>query len=551
MPQQLNIEESLVKEGIISSPQLQTLKLEQQRSSTTLVEAIHRLKFVPEDVLNDFLSEKLHLKKFSLTDFSPPKDLLSLLPAEFTWKHKVIPLFREHDELAVGLLDPLNAELLEELRFRTGLFIKPYLVKEEELNNVLIQYYDRRKTKRPQSPAVLEELTKEVSEPTVVEAVNLLLLQAVKVNASDIHIEPQEGRMRIHLRVDGVLKDISPFEQNIYNALVSRIKIMSNLDIAERRLPQDGRFKVDLEEGSVDVRVSVIPTIQGESVVLRLLRQNKKLLTLQELGMLKDNLDRYLRLIQHPSGILLVTGPTGSGKTTTLYASLMILKNSEKNIITIEDPVEYQLDFCRQIQVNPKVTLLFSTGLRSILRHDPDIIMVGEIRDRETAEIAVQAALTGHLVLSTLHTNDAASAITRLIDMGIEPFLIASCLNGVVAQRLVRVLCPKCKKPMDEGSLKNLPLSIPKGISDEERQSIYQAQGCQDCLHTGFSGRLGIFEIMEMGPQISRLTVEKASSEQLISFCRSAGKEFLYDDGWKKVLSGLTSPQELIRILGA
>ena len=551
MPQQLNIEESLVKEGIISSPQLQTLKLEQQRSSTTLVEAIHRLKFVPEDVLNDFLSEKLHLRKFSLTDFSPAKDLLSLLPAEFTWKHKAIPLFRERDELAVGLLDPLNAALLEELRFRTGLFIKPYLVKEEELTNVLIEYYDRRKTKRPQSPAVLEELTKEVSEPTVVEAVNLLLLQAVRVNASDIHIEPQEGRMRIHLRVDGVLKDISPFEQNIYNALVSRIKIMSNLDIAERRLPQDGRFKVDLEEGSVDVRVSVIPTIQGESVALRLLRQNKKLLTLQELGMLKGNLDRYLRLIQRPSGILLVSGPTGSGKTTTLYASLMLLKNSEKNIITIEDPVEYQLDFCRQIQVNPKVTLLFSTGLRSILRHDPDIIMVGEIRDRETAEIAVQAALTGHLVLSTLHTNDAASAITRLIDMGIEPFLIASCLNGVVAQRLVRVLCPKCKKPVDEESLKNLPFSISKGISDEERRGIYQAQGCQDCLHTGFSGRLGIFEIMEMGPQISRLTVEKASSEQLISFCRSTGMEFLYDDGWKKVLSGITSPQELIRILGA
>jgi type II secretory ATPase GspE/PulE/Tfp pilus assembly ATPase PilB-like protein len=550
MPQ-LNIEESLVKEGIISNSQLQTLKLEQQRSSTTLVDAIHRLKFVPEDVLIDFLNKKLRLIKFSLTDFSPTKELLPLLPAEFVWKHKVIPLFREHDELAVGLIDPLNSALLEELRFRTGLFIKPYLVKEEELNNVLTQYYERKKTKRPESQTVLEEVTREVNEPTVVEAVNLLLLQAVKVNASDIHIEPQEGRMRIHLRVDGVLKDISPFEQNIYNALVSRIKIMSNLDIAERRLPQDGRFKVDLEEGSVDIRVSVIPTIQGESVVLRLLRQNKKLLTLQELGMSKENFDKYIKFIHRPSGIILVTGPTGSGKTTTLYASLSVLKSAEQNIITIEDPVEYQLDFCRQIQVNPKVNLLFSTGLRSILRHDPDIIMVGEIRDRETAEIAVQAALTGHLVLSTLHTNDAASAITRLVDMGIEPFLIASCLNGVVAQRLVRVLCPKCKKPMDEASLKNLPFSIPKGISDVQRRSIYQSQGCQDCLHTGFSGRIGIFELMEMGSQIGRLTVEKASSKEIINFCRSIGMEFLYDDGWKKVLDGRTSPQELMRILGA
>lgn len=549
--QQLNIEESLVKEGLISAPQLQTLKLEQQRSSVTLVEAIRRLKFVPEDILIDFLCKKLNLAKFNLADFSPTKDLLALLPAEFTWKYKAIPLFREHDELAVGLLDPLNTALLEELRFRTGLFIKPHLVKEEELTNILIQYYDRRKTKRPEGEAALGAAAKEVNEPTVIEAVNLLLLQAVKVNASDIHIEPQEHRMRIHLRVDGVLKDISPFEQNIYNALVSRIKIMSNLDIAERRLPQDGRFKVDLEDGSVDVRVSVIPTIQGESIVLRLLKQNKKLLTLQESGMSKENFSKYLRLIQRPSGIVLVTGPTGSGKTTTLYASLMMIKSSERNIITIEDPVEYQLDFCRQIQVNPKVNLLFSTGLRSILRHDPDIIMVGEIRDRETAEIAVQAALTGHLVLSTLHTNDAASAITRLIDMGIEPFLIASCLNGAVAQRLVRVLCFKCKKLMDEESIKKLPFSIPKGISDEQRHNIFEPQGCQDCLHTGYAGRIGIFEIMEMEPQIGRLTVEKASSTQIISQCRSTGMEFLYEDGWKKVLSGITSPQELMRILGA
>jgi len=551
MQQQLNIEESLVKEGIISSQQLQTLKLEQQRSSTSLVDAIRRLKFVPEDALIDFLCKKLRLAKFNLSDFSPTKDLLSLLPADFVWKYKAIPLFREHDELAVGLLDPLNSALLEELRFRTGLFIKPYLLKEEELNNILTQYFDRRKTKRPEGKAVLEEATaKEVSEPTVIEAVNLLLLQAVKVNASDIHIEPQEHRMRIHLRVDGVLKDISPFEEDIYKALVSRIKIMSNLDIAERRLPQDGRFKVDLEDGSVDVRVSVIPTIQGESVVLRLLRQNKKLVTLQESGMSKDNFSKYLRLIQKPSGIVLVTGPTGSGKTTTLYASLMMIKSSERNIITIEDPVEYQLDFCRQIQVNTKVNLLFSTGLRSILRHDPDIIMVGEIRDRETAEIAVQAALTGHLVLSTLHTNDAASAITRLIDMGIEPFLIASCLNGAVAQRLVRVLCPKCKKPMSQESLKNLPFSLPKGLTDQQIHNIYQPQGCQDCLHTGYVGRIGIFEIMEMDPQIGRFTVDKASSEQIGSYCRSTGMEFLSDDGWKKVLSGITSTQELMRILG-
>ena len=551
MVEPLNVEQSLVGEGIVSSSQLQTLKLEQQRSSVTLVEAIHRLKFIPEDVLVDFLCRKLHLDRFNLADYSPEKELLSLLPLDFLWKYKFIPLFKKKDELAVGVLDPLNTPALEELRFRTGLFIKPYLVREEELNDVLTRYFERRKVKREEGKPTLEQAKVEGAEPSIIEAINLLLLQAVRVNASDIHIEPQERRMIIRLRIDGVLKDITPFEQNLYNAVVSRIKIMSNLDIAEKRLPQDGRFKVDLEEGSLDVRVSVIPTIQGESVVLRLLRQNKKLLTLQELGMSKENFDKYTKLIHKPSGIILVTGPTGSGKTTTLYASLSILKSTEKNIITIEDPVEYQLDFCRQIQVNPKVNLLFATGLRSILRHDPDIIMVGEIRDRETAEIAIQAALTGHLVLSTLHTNDAASSITRLIDMGIEPFLIASCLNAVVAQRLVRTLCPKCKKPIEEQTLKKLPFSIPGELSDKDKTNIYQSQGCQDCLYTGYSCRIGIFEIMEMEPGIGRLTVEKASSEEIVSFCHSKGMEFLYDDGWKKVLSGLTAPQELMRILGA
>jgi len=546
----LNIEQSLVEEGIISDSQLQTLKVEQQRSSVSIVEAIRRLKFVPEDTLIDFLCRKLHLSKYSLAGYSPTKDLVALLPLDFLWQYKVIPLFQKKDELAVGLLDPMNASVSEELRFRTGLFIKPYLVKEAELNDALTQYFERRKVKREEGKPTLEETVKEGAEPSVVEAINLLLLQAVRVNASDVHIEPQEGRMHIRLRADGVLKDITPFEENLYNAVVSRIKIMSNLDIAEKRLPQDGRFKVDMDEGSLDVRVSVIPTIQGESIVLRLLRQNKKLLTLQEMGMAKESYDKYIKLVHKPSGIIMVTGPTGSGKTTTLYASLSLLKGTERNIITIEDPVEYQLNFCRQIQVNTKVNLLFATGLRSILRHDPDVIMVGEIRDRDTAEIAIQAALTGHLVFSTLHTNDAASTVTRLVDMGIEPFLIASCLSGVVAQRLVRVLCPKCKKLMDEQTLKDLPINVPKELSDKERASIYQPQGCQDCLYTGYSGRTGVFEIMEMIPGIGRLTVEKASSEEINNFCRSKGMEFLYDDGWKKVLRGITSPQELLRILG-
>lgn len=546
--EELNIEEGLLKEGLISKKQYDTLKIEEERSSISPVDALRRLKLIPEDILIDFLSKKLHLEKFDLSNFSPSGGLASLLPWDFVLKNKIIPLFTtENNELAVGILDPLNHSILEELRFRTSLFIKPYLVKEEELNNVLNIYCE--KSKETQYRVLEEKIREEGTKPSIVEAVDLLLLQATRANASDIHIEPQKEKMVLRLRIDGVLKEITPVDPHLYNAFISRIKIMSNLDIAQRRIPQDGRFTFNSDEGdTLDIRVSVIPTIQGESIVLRLLRQNKKLLTLSESGMSEDNLKIYKRLIQHSSGIVLVTGPTGSGKTTTLYASLLTLKSSEKNIITIEDPVEYKLDFCRQIQVNPNVALTFATGLRSILRHDPDIVMIGEIRDLETATIAIQAALTGHLVFSTLHTNNAPSAITRLIDMGIEPFLIASCLNGAVAQRLVRVLCPKCKRRVTSNDV--LPQAVDRIKGDSNSKNIYEAVGCQDCLYTGFSGRVGVFEIMEMTPQIGHLAIEKSSSEEIANLSKEAGMKFLYDDGWKKVLDGLTSPQELLRVLG-
>jgi type II secretory ATPase GspE/PulE/Tfp pilus assembly ATPase PilB-like protein len=538
-----HIEQTLVTLGIISQEQLGTLKLEQQRSSISLVNAIRRLKFVHEDVLLDFLERQFNLARFDLTGFTPPNELLALLTTDFIWKEKALPLFQKNDELAVGLLDPFDVTLLEELRFRTGLFIRPYLVREEDLVKALGECCDRRKTARDGRQIIAEEAVQEGAKPSVIEAVNLLVMQALKVNASDIHIEPQDEKMRIRIRVDGVLKEISPPEAGLTAAFTSRIKIMSNLDIAEKRIPQDGRFNINFGSESLDVRVSSIPTIRGESLVLRLLRQNRQLLTLEELGMAKDKLAIYNRLIQRPSGIILVTGPTGSGKTTTLYASLTQLKTVDRNIITIEDPVEYQLDFCRQIQVNAKVNLTFATGLRSILRHDPDIIMVGEIRDLDTATIAIQAALTGHLVFSTLHTNDAASAITRLVDMGIEPFLIASCLNGVVAQRLIRLLCPKCKKAADKVVFANSPYP-------DKPIEIFKPVGCQDCLNTGFAGRLGIFEIMELNADIGRLTMQRESSEEIISLCRSKGMKFLSDDGWEKVVQGQTTPQELMRVLG-
>ncbi len=551
--QPLNIEQSLEKEGLISREQLSTIKMEQQRSSVSLVKAIRQLGVVSEDTLVGFLSRQMHIEIFDLKGFRFPDDVARILPADFLWEKSVIPLFRKNDELSIGMLDPLDTALLEDLRFRTGLFIKPYLVKEDGLKAVLAACLDRRSLSRggahPQTEAVsavpaLDAAGSDDSvKPSVVEAVNLLFLQAVKFGASDIHIEPQRNKMRLRLRIDGVLKEITPPESAVYDAFVSRIKIMANLDIAEKRQPQDGRINMDLDDGSLDIRVSVIPTIQRESLVLRLLKQNKKILTLDELGMPGSRRAVYDNLIRRPSGIVLVTGPTGSGKTTTLYASLSLIKSVAKNIITIEDPVEYQLDFCRQIQVNPKANLTFANGLRSILRHDPDIIMVGEIRDLETATIAIQAALTGHLVLSTLHTNDAASAVTRLIDMGIEPFLIASCLNGVVAQRLMRVLCQKCKAKVAQKAYKNSPFA-------QKEIETWDAAGCQECLHTGYSGRIGIFEIMEMTPEIGRLTVEKKSGTEIAAYCRGNGVKFLADDGWDKVVTGTTSVSELLRVLG-
>ncbi|MDD4909313.1 MAG: GspE/PulE family protein [Candidatus Omnitrophica bacterium] len=544
------IEEALIKEGIITPEQLETLKVEQERSSVSIVEAVRRLKVIDEDVLLDFLSRKLNIKRHSLKGFIPSPDILNKVPPHFARGKKIIPLFQEGKELAVGMADPLDFASVEELRFGSGLFVKPYLVKEDEVLEFLSSYYPESEEDIKAAPRQKEKEREDVEKPSIVRSVNLLILQAVKAGASDIHIEPLEDSLRVRFRVDGVLHEVTPPEKYLYSAIVSRIKIMSNLDIAEKRIPQDGRFQTQVGERSIDVRVSTIPMIYGESIVLRLLEQTKKVLTLEEIGFLKDDLSVYRRLIQQTAGVVLVTGPTGSGKTTTLYASLMEIKSVEKNIITIEDPVEYHLDFARQIQINSKVNLTFASGLRSILRHDPDIVMVGEIRDLETAEIATQAALTGHLVFSTLHTNDAPSAITRLVNMGVEPFLVASCVKGVVAQRLVRVLCT-CKKQ------RKIKLSLLHGLlrleqpKEDKEVPVFEAGGCQNCMHTGYRGRVAIFEIMEMNDDIGALTVEKKSSEDIKRLAVSGGMHSLQHNGLDRILAGVTSPEEAVRVLGA
>ena len=390
------------------------------------------------------------------------------------------------------------------------------------------------------------DLLDETSDAPIIKLVNLLLSGAIRDRASDIHIEPYQSALKIRYRIDGILYDILSLPRRIQSPLTSRVKIMARLNIAEKRLPQDGRIEIKIADRSVDIRVSVIPTAFGERVVLRLLDKSGAMLKLSDLGMDGRNIALFHKLIKSPYGILLVTGPTGSGKTTTLYAALSTINHPEINIITIEDPIEYQIEGIGQIQVNPKIDLNFATGLRSIVRQDPDVILVGEIRDRETAEIAIQSSLTGHLVFSTLHTNDAASAVTRLIDMGIEPFLVTSSVLAIIAQRLVRVLCPKCKEAYvpDDESLANVGI----GRDLLSRHVLYRKKGCHACMKTGYRGRTAIFEIMILEDDIKHLILKTSDANQINDLALRHGMTNLLHDGARKVLAGITTIEEVLRV---
>jgi general secretion pathway protein E len=390
------------------------------------------------------------------------------------------------------------------------------------------------------------DLLDDTSDAPIIKLVNLMLSQAVKGRASDIHIEPAQTRLKIRYRVDGLLYDMLSPPKHIQSALTSRIKIMAKMNIAEKRLPQDGRIEVKIGDKNIDIRVSTIPTAFGERVVLRLLDKTSILLQVSDLGMPRERLKAFDRLIHSPYGIVLVTGPTGSGKTTTLYAALSTINTTDVNIITIEDPIEYQLEGVGQIQVNPKIELTFANGLRSIVRQDPDVILVGEIRDLETAEIAIQSALTGHLVFSTLHTNDSASAVTRLIDMGIEPFLVTSSVMAILAQRLVRTLCPSCKEPYspDEESLQNIGI-VSEMISGK---TIYRGVGCNSCLKTGYRGRTGIFEMMMLNDTVKNLILKTSDANAVKRTAVEQGMVTLRQDGAAKVLAGITTIEEVFRV---
>ncbi len=553
--------ESLIEEGIIAPEQLKQAQAEEKRTGQRLRKVLVKLGFIDEEDLVTFLSTKLSLPRVELANCIVDPKIIDLVPEALARKYDLIPILKIGNRLTCAMLDPWNIFALDEIRMKTDLTIEPAVATEQEIKKAIGQYYGAKGTMDDLIRSIgekkfgieegkeidIKKLEGIVEEPIVIRLVNMLVMQAVQEKASDIHIEPEEDVLKTRFRVDGMLHEVPSPPKYLQSAIISRINIMAKLDISERRKPQDGRFTVKMEGREIDVRVSSMPTIYGENVVLRLLDKATALLGLDQLGFSGEVFEKYQKLITRPHGIILVTGPTGSGKTTTLYGSLHKINTIEKNIITVEDPVEYHLEGIRQTQVNPKVELTFANGLRSILRQDPDIIMIGEMRDFETAEIAIQAALTGHLVFSTLHTNDAPGAVTRMIDMGVEPFLVSSSVIGVLAQRLVRTICLNCKEkyePTDE-ELEDIGLS---SRGQRLKITFYRGKGCAKCKNTGYKGRLGIYELMIIDDDIRRLIIGRTAAEEIRKKAVAAGMITMMNDGIEKIRIGLTTVEEVLRV---
>jgi type IV pilus assembly protein PilB len=555
--------EILLEKNLITKEQLDEALMLATKKGIRLGEALLELKLLNDIDLAKLLSEQLGIPFKSIKEIKVDHDLAKLISAKKARERLILPLYKDNGRIIVGIVDPANIIDLDDLKMVTKNEVVPVIVPRnelidtinqiwgsEEVEKVLEEIIVQREEEETQYQEVsLEEVSSE--EGPIAKLVNSILVDAVKRGASDIHIEPLERNVRVRFRIDGVLHEMMYIQKKFQAAVVSRIKIMSDMDISERRIPQDGRIKANIKGEVYDFRVSTLPGVFGEKVVLRILGRGAISLSLESLGFSEDNYERYLKMLKTPYGIILVTGPTGSGKSTTLYASLNMINSPDINIVTVEDPVEYQLPGIHQVQVNPKAGLTFASALRSILRQDPDVVLVGEIRDEETARIAIQAALTGHLVLSTLHTNDAPSAVTRLIDMGIEPFLISSSLLGAVAQRLVRTVCPYCKAPYEPTKEEIEAIKATLGDIDLSNATFYKGQGCPRCNNKGYKGRTAIHEIMLMNDEIRDLVLKKASRETIKEAARKYGMVTLREDGMRKVLRGFTTVEEVMRVTAA
>lgn len=568
----IKIGQLLINKNLITAEQLEMALGEQNKTGEYLGVILVNKGFLKEEDFLKTLSEQLSIPFMKLKEVEIDPLAVKKVPAKFAWHYKVMPIKFEDNKLIIASFDPLRA--LDDLRLFLGHELKPVVASESEIMEAIKENYGvgaetvegiiakapkgSRESDLPKETGKIEDIEKLAEDASVVKLVNQIILEACQKRATDIHIEPFRGKMNIRYRIDGILYNANvPADiERFFLAIISRIKIMSRLNIVERRLPQDGRSVIKIGQEELDLRISIIPTRYGEGMVIRILPMNM-LFSLEKLGLVPDDLKLLEKLIKKPHGIILVTGPTGSGKSTTLYGCLNEIKSSKNKIITIEDPIEYELEGIIQIQVLPEIGFSFAQGLRSMLRHDPDIMMVGEIRDFETAELAIRSALTGHLVFSTLHTNDAAGAVARLLNIGIEPYLVASSVEAFIAQRLVRLICPECKR-IDTTVPENIRLIIKQDMakiksgSDDPKRieeiKFYRGQGCKECNFTGFKGRTAIHEILVVDKSIRELMLKKASTDEIRDKVVSQGMKTLRLCGWMKVMEGLTTPDEILRV---
>jgi type IV pilus assembly protein PilB len=550
--------------GLISHEDLQQAKEMAAANSTGVVKSLIKMGRITQMDVSKAVAGQFGMDTINLAEFRVPEDVIALVPRPVARRYKIIPVYKHDNTLTVAIGDPMDVDTVDSLRYVLKMNVEAVVASPDDIENSLTRYYG---TTDDTVENMLQEITEgdveftegaktldtkiddgsqTDSDAPIIKLVGLLILEAFRNRASDIHIEPLEKKLRVRFRIDGLLREVESPPKRLQAAIISRVKIMANMSIAEKRVPQDGRIQIPVMGRVLDLRVSVLPTNHGESVVMRILDKTSLLLGLGDLGFFSDDQETMARLISLPDGIFLVTGPTGSGKTTTLYACLNTINKPDRKIITVEDPVEYQLAGINQVQVNMDINLSFAAALRSILRQAPNIIMIGEIRDLDTANIAVQASLTGHLVFSTLHTNDAPSAVTRLIDIGVKPFLVASSVRGIMAQRLVRKVCARCKEPYHPTQYEMDLLKL--NPADIEKATIFRGRGCGECGRTGYQGRTGIYEIFQLDENVRQLIYEKVASNVIRSRARELGMRTLREDGVRKIMAGITTPEEVISI---
>jgi len=549
----------LVESGTITEIQLKEALENQKDIGGKLGEVLVKMGFIAEDKLQEVIAEKIGVPKLSLDDLELDKEVVDVIPPSIAREYTLIAIFKIGNTITLAMEDPLNFVAIDKVKYATKCEIKRVIATKREIENAIDKFYSINQTMEKTVDKIeadtselnidgllqLKDIENITSDMPIVDLVNSIIVKAIKQKSSDIHIQPENQFLKVRYRIDGLMQETATLPIKALSPIVSRVKVMSNIDLSEKRVPHDGRFRINMNSNEIDFRVSTLPTIYGEKIVMRILDKSNLVLDISEMGFSQKNHERWLDIIKRPEGLILITGPTGSGKTTSLYAALSKINKPEKNIVTVEDPVEYKIGGIAQVQINEKSGLMFKTALRSIVRQNPDILMVGEVRDIDTAEICIRASLTGHLVLSTLHTSDAPVTATRLIDMGLEPYLVSTALTAVLAQRLVRVICSYCKVESNEEDQIATPLP-----SRMQNNGIthYVGKGCPRCNHTGYSGRTAIHELMILTPNIKRLITTKADHVAIRKAALNEGMISLLDDGLEKIKSGVTTLEEVLRV---